>query len=54
MERKCPYKVLDIVLEESSNTEEIDKIDTIEVLVDIAALQPDKNAQIATKNISEK
>ena len=54
MARKSPYKVSDIVLEEPSDTEEIDKIDTIETLEDIAALQPDKNAQLAAKKISKK
>ena len=54
MARKRPYKVPDIVLEEPSNTEEIDKIDTIETWEDIAALQPGKNAQLAAKKISEK
>ena len=43
MARKRPYKVPDIVLEEPSNTERIDKIDTIETEY-IAALQPGKNA----------
>ena len=38
MARKHPYKVPDLGLEESSNTEEIDKIDTIETLQDISAL----------------
>ena len=52
--RKRPNKVPGIVLEEPSNTEEIDKIDTIETWEDIAALQPGKNAQLATKKISEK
>ena len=42
--RKRPYKVPDIVLEEPSNTERIDKIDTIETLEYIAALQPGKKA----------
>ena len=38
MERKRPYKVSDIVLEEPSKTEEPDRIDTIETLGDIATL----------------
>ena len=54
MERKDPYKVPDIVLEEPSNTKEIDKTNAIEALEDIASLQPGKNAQLATKKISEK
>ena len=54
MERKGPYKVPDIVLEEPSNTKEIDKTNAIEALEDIASLQPGKNAQLATKKISEK
>ena len=43
-----------MVLEEPSNTEDIDRIDTIETLEDIASLQPGKNAQLAAKKISEK
>ena len=54
MERKGPYKVPDIVLEEPSSTKEIDKTNAIEALEDIASLQPGKNAQLATKKISEK
>ena len=54
MSRKRPYKVPNIVLEESSNTEELDRIETIETLDDIATLQPGKNAQLAAKKISEK
>ena len=54
MARKHPYKVPDLGLEESSNTEEIDKIDTIETLQDISALQPGKNAQLTAKKINEK
>ena len=54
MARKRPYKVSNIVLEESSNTEELDRIETIETLDDIATLQPGKNAQLAAKKISEK
>ena len=49
MARKRPYKVPDIVLEDPSDTEEIDKIDRIETLEDIATLQPGKNAQLAAK-----
>ena len=52
MARKRPYKVPNIVLEESSNTEELDRIETIETLDDIATLQPGKNAQLAAKKIS--
>ena len=54
MARKQPYKVPNVVLEEPSNTDELDRIDTIETLDDIATLQPGKNAQLATKKISEK
>ena len=54
MARKRPYKVPNIVLEESSNTEELDRIEKIETLDDIATLQPGKNAQLAAKKISEK
>ena len=54
MARKRPYKVPDIVLEEPANTEEIDKIDTIETLEDIAALQPGRNAQLAVKKNKRK
>ena len=49
MERKGPYKVPDIVLEEPSNTKEIDKTNAIEALEDIASLKPGKNAQLAIK-----
>ena len=49
MARKRPYKVPDIVLEEPSNTEEIDKVDKTETLEDIAPLQPGKSAQLAAK-----
>ena len=54
MARKRPYKVPDIVVEEPSNTEEIDKVDKTETLEDIAPLQPGKSAQLAAKKISEK
>ena len=54
MARKRSYKVPDIVVEEPSNTEEIDKVDKTETLEDIAPLQPGKSAQLATKKISEK
>ena len=54
MARKRPYKVPDIVLEEPSNTEEIDKVDKTETLEDIAPLQPGKSTQLAAKKISEK
>ena len=54
MARKRPYKVPDIVLEEPSNNEEIDKIDTIQTLEDIAALQAGKHAHLIAKKISEK
>ena len=52
--RKRPYKVPDIVLEEPSNTEEIDKVDKTETLEDIAPWQPGKSAQLAAKKIGEK
>ena len=54
MTRKRPYKVPDIVVEEPSNTEEIDKVDKTETLEDIPPLQPGKSAQLAAKKISEK
>ena len=54
MARKRSYKVPDIVVEEPSNTEEIDKVDKTETLEDIAPLQPGKSAQLAAKKISEK
>ena len=54
MARKRPYNVPSIVLEEPSNTKDLDQVDTIEALNDIAALQPGKNAQLAAKKISEK
>ena len=54
MARKRPYKVPDIVLEEPSNTEEIDKVDKTETLEDIAPWQPGKSAQLAAKKIGEK
>ena len=41
--------VPNIVLEELSNNEELDRIDTIETLDDIATLQPGKSAQLAAK-----
>ena len=52
MARKQPYKVPNVVLEEPSNTDELDRIDTIETLDDIATLQPGKNAQLAAIKIS--
>ena len=54
MARKTPYKVLNIVPEEPSNAEDIDRVDTIETLDDTATLQPGKKAQLAAKKISEK
>lgn len=49
MLRNRPY-----VLEEPTNAEDLDRIDTKETLEDIASLQPSKNAQLAAKKISEK
>ena len=43
-----------MVLEDPSNAEDADRIDTIETLENIATLQPGKNAQLAAKKISEK
>ena len=54
MARKTPYKVPNIVLEETSNAEDIDRVDAIETLDNIATLQPGKNAQLTAKKISEK
>ena len=54
MGRNRPYNIPNIVLEEPSNTEELDQIDAIETLDDVATLQPGKNAQLAAKKISEK
>ena len=54
MGRNCPYNIPNRVLEEPSNTEELDQIDAIETLDDVATLQPGKNAQLAAKKISEK
>ena len=51
--RKRQYTVPNVVLEAPSNTEDIDRIDTIEMLEDIAALQPGKNAQLAATKICE-
>ena len=52
--RKRQYTVPNVVLEEPLNTGDIDRIDTIETLEDIAALQPGKNAQLAATKICEK
>ena len=49
MLRNRPY-----VLEEPTNAEDLDRIDTKETLEDIASLQPSKNAQLAAKKISKK
>ena len=54
MGRNRPYNIPNIVLEEPSNTEELDQIDAIETLDDVATLQPGKNAQLAAKKISKK
>ena len=54
MGRNRPYNIPNRVLEEPSNTEELDQIDAIETLHDVATLQPGKNAQLAAKKISEK
>ena len=54
MARKTHYKVPNIVLEEPSKAEDIERVDTIKTLDDIATLQPGKNAQLAAKKISEK
>ena len=52
--RKRQYTVPSVVLEAPSNTEDIDRTDTIETLEDIAALEPGKNAQLAATKICEK
>ena len=52
--RKRQYTVPNVVLEEPFNTGDIDRIDTIETLEDIAALQPGKNAQLAATKICQK
>ena len=49
---KRKYTVPNVVLEESLNTGDIDRIDTIETLED--ALQPGKNAQLAATKICKK
>ena len=54
MARKTHYKVPNIVLEEPSKAEDIERVDTIKTLDDIATLQPGKNAQLAAKKIREK
>lgn len=54
MARKTPYAVPQISLTETTNPEDIDRSKTIEILDDIATLEPGKNAQIAAKKISEK
>ena len=54
MGRNRPYNIPNRVLEEPSNTEELDQIDAIETLDDVATLPPGKNAQLAAKKISEK
>ena len=54
MGRNRPYNIPNRVLEEPSNTEELDQIDAIETIDDVATLQPGKNAQLAAKKISEK
>ena len=54
MARKRSYTIPNVVLEEPSNTEDVDRIDTKETLKDMAILQPGKNAQLAAKKISEK
>ena len=54
MGRNRPYNIPNRVLEEPSNTEELDQIDAIETLDDVATLQPGKNVQLAAKKISEK
>ena len=54
MGRNRPYNIPNIVLEEPSNTEELDQIDAIETIDDVATLQPGKNAQLAAKKISKK
>ena len=54
MGRNRPYNIPNRVLEEPSNTEELDQIDAIETLDDVATLQPGKNAQLAAKKISKK
>ena len=54
MGRNRPYNIPNRVLEEPSNTEELDQIDAIETLDDVATLQPGKNAQLAAKKLSKK
>ena len=54
MGRNRPYNIPNIVLEEPSNTEELDQIDAIETIDDVTTLQPGKNAQLAAKKISKK
>ena len=54
MGRNRPYNIPNIVLEEPSNTEELDQIDAIETIDDVATLQPGKNAQLAAKKLSKK
>ena len=54
MVRKTPYAVPQISLTETTNPEDIDRSKTMEILDDIATLEPGKNAQIAAKKISER
>ena len=54
MGRKTPHAVPQISLTEPTNSEEMDRVETIETLEDVATLKPGKNAQIVAKKISEK
>ena len=53
-DKKVPYTVPTVNLDKPENAEDLDNIETIEALVDIASLQPGRNAQLAAKKISKK
>ena len=54
MDIKKPYAVPQILTDKTKNPEDIERSEIIEILDDIAALEPGKNGQIAAKKISEK
>ena len=54
MDIKKPYAVPQILTDETKNPEDIGRSEIIEILDDIATLEPGRNGQIAAKKISEK
>ena len=53
-DKKVPYTVPTVDLDKPGNANDLDNVETIKALEDIASLQPGRNAHFAAKKISKK